>query len=88
MLIFKGFKKINFFFFGLFSRVLIEQLQSKVQSLEKLNGETCNELTQAKNTIIELNNEINKLKEDKETADFDYQKKISVKDFISFLFRK
>lgn len=46
--------------------------------LEKTNNEKANELIKAKNEIVELTNDVNRFKKEKEQMEIDYQKKIDV----------
>jgi hypothetical protein len=50
----------------------------KIQTLEKLNNETNNDLKSAKDEIVNLNSQINKIKEEKEKIENDSQKKLNV----------
>lgn len=59
------------------SKQTIEQLQMKIQTLEKLNNETNNDLKCAKDEIVNLNSQINKIKEEKEKIENDSQKKLN-----------
>ena len=50
----------------------------KIKTLEKLNNETNNDLKCAKDEIVNLNSQINKIKEEKEKIENDSQKKLNV----------
>ncbi len=56
----------------------IDQLQNKVQLLEKNNCDLNNQLSACKNEANQLNIDLNNLKRDKDQMEAEYKKKLEV----------